>query len=1048
MKQKIRHLLYCALLVSGGLIPAGLVSAQQATVSEKPLWLDETKNEVNRLPMHSSFYVYSDEKAIQKGDWESSENYLSLNGKWKFKYFEKPADVPAEVSSTTFVDGSWDNFKVPANWEVNNYGFPIYVNIGWEFQNIQELNPPIVPLSYDPTGVYRREIEVPYNWIGKNLVLHIGAVRSNLMVWVNGKYIGYGEDSKLPSEFDLSSVLVAGKNLIVLKVMRWCDGTYLEGQDFWRMSGITRDCYLIKRENIHIEDFTITTDFDDNYKNATLGLTVKLSKQSIAKVLAKLNDGDQIIAKREIEFNSESEKSISIPVIAPKQWSAEEPNLYQLTFSLFDNSGKLVEVIPQNVGFREVQIKDGLFLVNGKPVLIKGVNRHESDPVAGQTISKESMLRDIKLMKQFNINAVRTCHYPNSEYWYQLCDQYGLYVVDEANIESHGLGYDITVTIGNRPSWKDAHMMRVQRMVERDKNHASIITWSLGNEAGNGYNFYECYLWLKQKDSTRPVQYERAVASYRNYSTEFNTDIINPMYCDPSSMIEYVKNNPKPVKPFIMCEYAHAMGNSLGNFKDYWDIIRGNPAQFQGGFIWDFVDQGLQKITPSGDTIYAYGGDYGDNLPSDNNFLCNGIFYPNRNPNPHAWEMKKVYQNIHTTLVNQNTILVYNENFFNDLSGISMEWNVTVNGKVTQSGKIDQLDIVAHSRKEIMLPLKAPVSGETFLNIIYKRNLEKLLVPAGYIVAEEQLLLSGKYIADSQIKPAGKLEITKTDAAIAISSPTLNMVFSKQSGKLQKYEVNNHSYIDSEWSAKPAFWRAPTDNDMGANLQKKLKDWKVAQSEMKMETISAIDSGNIVKVKIAYSLPTVFARLYLDYIIQSSGEMVVNQQMTVDNTKKVAMLPRFGFNWILPEGFENIEYYGCGPFENYQDRNYASNVGIYRQSIKSQFYPYIRPQENGNHTNIRWVKIYNTKGFGLKIESESLLSMSALHFFDEDLDDGDEKDQRHSGELKPHKQTQLHIDYKQMGLGGINSWGSLPLEQYRLDYKNYSYSFTIKPIGK
>lgn len=1022
------------------------VAAQSINGAALPFWLDETKNEENRLPMHASYYVFSNESASQTGNWETSENYLSLNGSWKFKWFEKPADVPGDITLPVFNDKGWDNFNVPANWEINQYGFPIYVNNGYEFRNIQDPNPPIVPLTYDPTGIYRREIEIPQNWIGKYLVLHIGAVRSNLMVWVNGKYIGYGEDSKLPSEFDLSSALVAGKNLVVLKVMRWCDGTYLEDQDFWRLSGITRDCYLVKREKSHIEDFTIKTDFDENYKNALLDLKVKLSNQSASKIGVMLMDGDQVLVTREIECGSVNEKSISIPVTAPKQWSAEEPNLYRLVISLYDNNGKIIEVIPQQVGFREVKIKEGQLLVNGKPILIKGVNRHEIDPVTGQAISKESMLRDIKIMKQFNINAVRTCHYPDAEYWYQLCDQYGIYVVDEANIESHGLGYDITVTIANRPSWKDAHLVRVKRMYERDKNHASIITWSLGNEAGNGYNFYECYLWLKQQDPSRPVQYERAVASYRNFSTEFNTDIVNPMYPYLSGMKEYVKNNPVPEKPFIMCEYAHAMGNSLGNFKDYWDIIRGNPDHFQGGFIWDFVDQGLQKITPEGDTIYAYGGDYGENLPSDNNFLCNGLFYPNRNPNPHAQEMKKVYQNIHTFLVNPTTISVYNENFFTDMSNIGMEWSVLVNGKETQSGNIDQLDVAPHACKEINLPIKPVIGGEAFLNIVYKQKREKFLVPSGFVVANEQLPLTGRYIAVSSNKLNGKLSRTENNETISISSPSMQLVFSKQTGLIQEYVVNKHRLIDPELSAKPAFWRAPTDNDMGADLQIKLKEWKNAQFTMKLEKISTEDFENQVKVSMTYSMANVFALLNLQYTIRSNGELVIDQEMVVDTTKKVVMLPRFGFNWILPQGFETIEYYGRGPWENYQDRNYASEVGIYQQSVKSQFYPYVRPQETGNHTDIRWFRIYNAKGYGIKIESKSLLSVSALHFLDSDLDDGDEKEQRHSGELKPRQQTQLHIDLMQMGVGGINSWGTWPLEQYRLDYKNYKFSFSIKPF--
>ncbi len=1037
------------LVISGLLLIASLFStlplrAQQQ--SDQPFWLNETKNEENRLPMNASFHAYSNEKEATGNNWDRSENNLSLNGVWKFKWFEKPADVPGNVVLPGFQDTGWDNFKVPASWEVNNYGFPIYVNVGYEFQNFFKSNPPLVPMDFDPTGVYRREIEVSKEWIGKTIVLHIGAAKSNLMVYVNGKYIGYGEDGKLPSEFDLSSVLVAGKNLIVLKVMRWCDGTYLEGQDYWRMSGITRDCYLVKREKTHIKDFTVHTLLDQNYKNAKLQLDVQLSNASAAKITARLMDGDQLVASSELVFNNETSKTVSIPVAEPKLWSAEEPNLYKLILTLTDNSGKVTEVVPQLVGFRDIKVQDGLMLVNGKPVLIKGANRHETDPVTGQTISKESMLTDILLMKQYNINAVRTCHYPNDEYWYELCDIYGIYVVDEANNESHGIGYDISATLANRPSWREAHLARVQRMYQRDKNHPSIITWSLGNEAGNGYNFYECYLWLKKQDPSRPVQYERAVVGA--YKTEFNTDVVNPMYPSPASMLEYARKNPHPQKPFIMCEYAHAMGNSLGNFKEYWEIIRGNPKHFQGGFIWDFVDQGLLKFTEKGDSIFAYGGDYGVDLPSDNNFLCNGIFYPNRNPNPHAWEMKKVYQYIHTTLQDQATITVYNENFFKDLSDIGLEWNVTVNGLVKQSGKVDKLEVRAHATAEIKLPVKVQPEGEVFLNLVYKQKSEKLLVPAGHVVAHEQLLLSGQYKANLAIKPDGKLSLTESADSWMITSPVLSLEFSKKSGLITKYVVNKRSYIDAEMSARPAFWRAPNDNDMGAGLQMKLKDWKKAQAELVLEKISAKDSSGFVKICTSFSLPKVFGKLNLNYTIQGKGEMLVDQHLALDKSKEVPMLPRFGLNWILPEGFETIEYYGRGPGENYIDRYYGTNVGLYKQSVKSQFYPYVRPQENGNHTDIRWFKINTAKGDGLLIESGSLLSMSALHYFDADLDDGDVKDQRHSAELIPRKQTQLHIDLKQMGVGGINSWGTWPLEQYQLKEKNYSFSFKITPVKK
>ena len=1045
------------------LLIAGYLNAQ--TKQGQPFWLNERISEDNRLPMHASYFVFENEQLAKKGDWKLSANYLNLNGVWKFKWVEKPDDLPQNFESTGFDDAGWDKFQIPSTWEVNGYGYPIYVNVGYEFQNIMKPNPPIVPLSYDPTGVYRREITVNDNWKGKQVILHIGCAKSNITVWVNGKYVGYGEDSKLPSEFDVTTFLNQEKNLICLRVMRWCDGTYLEGQDFWRMGGINRDCYLVARNDTHINDYEIVTKLDSAYKDADLIATLKLNKPSTATALIEISDGDKKVKETVVSFNNESAKMVSIPFSQPKLWTAETPNLYHMLITLKDKTGAVLEVIPQETGFRKVEIKNGLLYVNGKPVLIKGVNRHEVDPVTGQTISKESMLRDIQLMKQFNINAVRTCHYPDDEYWYHLCDEYGIYMVAEANIESHGIGYDITKTLANKPSWKDAHMMRLQRAVERDKNHTSVIIWSLGNEAGNGYNFYECYLWLKQRDSTRPVQYERAISEYKNYSSEFNTDITNPMYPLPSSMIEFAKNNPHQSKPFIMCEYAHAMGNSLGNFKDYWDIIRGYPNNFQGGFIWDFVDQGLRKITPKGDTIFAYGGDYGPKgTPSDNNFLCNGLFYPNRNPNPEAWEMKKVYQNIHTTLVNPNTISIYNENFFTDLSNVRMEWNVTVNGEIKQKGILEDVNVLPHSTKEFTIPVKLVPKGEEFLNVVYKQKEENLLVPKDHIVAEEQMLLAGTYRNNIEIMPAGKLTVKETNADLSITSSDINVRFNKQTGLMDKYVVNGQSYIDDSTALNPAFWRAPTDNDMGAFFQLRLKVWKTAPGNLKLTDFKATHEKDVVTVKTSFTLPDVAAKLNLQYVLNSKGEMEVDQQMVADTSarvplkmprwgggnevrmEKVPMLPRFGMNWILPAGFETIDYYGNGPVENYQDRNYAAPVGIYKQSVSHQFYPYIRPQETGNKTGIRWFKIMNANGKGLLIQSDSFLSMSALHFFDNDLESGDWKQQMHSGELKPRKQTRLHVDYLQMGLGGIDSWGNWPLEKYRLNYKDYEYKFMVKPL--
>lgn len=1019
--------------------------ALSASFAQKPFWLDETVNEENRLPMHASYFVFENKALAEKGDWQQSSNYQSLNGNWNFKWVEKPADLPANFESLSFDDSKWATLKVPANWELNGYGYPIYVNIGYEFQHYQKANPPEVPLDYDPTAVYRRTITLSPSWKGKQVLLHLGAVKSNVSVWINGKYVGYGEDSKLPQEFDATPFLKPGSNTIVLKIMRWSDGTYLEGQDFWRLAGITRDCYLVARNPVHIFDYNTRTVLNEDFSSATLKTNINLNQPATATAQVQLFYKGALIKEKSTTINNQKNGVIDIVVNKPNLWSSESPNLYKAFIALKDKTGKILEIIPQRVGFRKVEMKDGLLHVNGKAILVKGVNRHETDMLTGQVISKESMLRDVKLMKQYNINANRCSHYPNDEYWYQLCDEYGIFVVDEANIESHGIGYDKNKTLANKPTWHTAHMQRTQRMYERDKNEPCVIIWSLGNEAGNGTNFYDTYNWLKQIDSTRPVQFEQAVKNYK-LETEFNTDIADPMYASPQDILKYAVDNPHPQKPVIQCEYAHAMGNSLGNFKDYWDVIRANRHALQGGFIWDFVDQGFEKVTAAGDTIYTYGGDYGPaNVPTDNNFNCNGIFFPNRKPNPHAFEMKNVYQDIHTSLADKNRISIYNERFFTDLSDVKLVWQAVVNGEIKASGIIDNVNVRPQETKEFTIPYPVIKDGEVFLNIYYKQKKAEGLIPKDYTVAWEQLALGGKYISQYAEKAPGEIKVKESNNDYDISSSKLTAHFNKQNGFLDKLTVNGVELIEKGTSVRPSFWRAPTDNDMGASLQLTLKAWKKAQENLSLKNFTVDAQSNIVVVNSTYDLPDVNATLTIQYRIHSSGELNVQQQLLAGEGKKVAMLPRFGIKWILPQGFDNLSYYGRGPWENYSDRNYSSIVGLYKQTVKEQYYGYVRPQENGNKTDVRWLQLQNKNGKSVQIISDSLLSISALHYLDEDLDDGDKKDQRHSGELKARPITQLHIDLKQMGLGGINSWGTLPLEQYRIPYKNYSYSFSIIP---
>lgn len=1026
---------------------------------KKPFYLDEKANEENRQPMHASYFVYENEEIASRNDWNASSNYINLNGTWKFKWVEKPSDVPVGFSNSNFDDSAWDDFKIPANWEVNGYGIPIYVNTTYEFSNLIEIAPPLVPESYNPTGVYRRAITIDKAWEDKDVFLHVGAAKSNLKVWINGNYMGYGEDGKLPQEFKLNSYLKIGKNDIVLKVMRWSDGAYLECQDFWRMSGITRDTYLYARNKTHLQDFKITPALDESYTNGTLKISTSfsgISKKDKHSLEIRLKDKGAVIQSKTFEIGElVNNPQINLTIKQPKKWSAETPNLYTVSFFLKDKKGQVIEVINQKVGFRSVEIKNGQLLVNGKAVYIKGVNRHETDPSTGQTISKERMEQDIKVLKEFNINAVRTSHYPNDPYFYDLCDKYGIYVVDEANIESHGMGYNITKTLANKPNWELAHIQRMQRMVERDKNHPSIIIWSMGNEAGNGYNFYRGYLWIKERDPSRPIQYERATTGGwdgKNLAFDWNSDIINPMYNSPKGMVEYIKAQPNPDRPFIQCEYAHAMGNSLGNLKDYWDIIRTHD-NFQGGFIWDMIDQSIYKKKEDGTVIFAYGGDFGPkDVPSDNNFLNNGVFNPERKPNPHAFEVKKVYQNIHTTWAEKesNTINIQNEFFFKDLNNVKLKWELLVDGKVSDTGIIENLEVLPSQDKNYNLSIQLPKSyKEAFVNINYLLKEDEPFLPKDYAIAEDQLVLNEGWNESIDVTNGSEaIEITETETKIFFQSKKMEVAFEKETGFINHYQFNNNQVLKDGYHLQPNFWRAPNDNDYGASSQNKLRDWKTYSEALELKDWKHHVEGNTIIVKATYRLEKVFADLVLNYEINSEGELLVKQTLLIDKDKKTPMLPRFGMKIVLPKAFENITYYGRGPHENYIDRKASTPIGIYNQSTTEQYYPYIRPQETGNKVDVRWYQLTTNNNIGIKIDSNKPFATTTLHYLIEDLDDGVEKNQRHASELKERDLTSLFIDYKQMGLGSNDSWGALPLEKYRLLDKTYTFTFKLIPFNK
>ena len=1024
MKKQLITGLFAALAVSG--------SAQSFKE-----WQDPQVNAVNRAPMHANYFAYESADAAAKENMKQSSNYMTMNGLWKF-FWVKDADArPTDFWKVGFNDKGWDDMRVPAMWELNGYGDPIYVNVGYAWRNQYKNNPPEVPTANNHVGSYRREFVIPASWKGKDIIAHFGSVTSNMYLWVNGKYVGYSEDSKLEAEFDLTSYLKPGqKNLIAFQVFRWCDGTYLEDQDFFRYSGVGRDCYFYARDKKRIQDIRVTPDLDAEYKNGSL--SVKLDLKGSGTVNLELLDA---AGKQVATATAKGSSTTVLNVENPNKWSAETPYLYTLRATLQGSN----EVIPVKVGFRKIEQKNGQILVNGQAVLFKGANRHEMDPDGGYVVSPERMLQDIQMMKKFNINAVRTCHYPDANLWYDLCDKYGIYVVAEANVESHGMGYGES-TLARRDDYAKAHMERNQRNVQRGFNHPSIIFWSLGNEAGFGPNFEAAYRWIKSEDTSRPVQYEQA------HGNEF-TDVYCPMYADYRHMEEYAKRNDL-TKPLIQCEYAHAMGNSQGGFKEYWDLIRKYP-HLQGGFIWDFVDQSVRWKGKDGVSIYAYGGDFNRFDASDNNFCDNGLISPDRVPNPHMYEVGYYYQNIWTTPANlaQGEINVYNENFFRDLSAYYMEWVVLANGKAVRSGRVENLNVAPPQTAKIKLDLgKVCECKEWLLNVTYRLKQKEGVLPAGYAVAKAQLVLNAYKAPALELKNVETVNVETVVPQVQendwnyliVNGEDFRMEFNKHSGYLSRYRVAGLELMNEGAALTPNFWRAPTDNDMGAGLQHKYAVWK--NPELKLTSFKWESKDGQIVVYADYDMKQVSAKLNLTYVINNKGAVKVTQKMTVDPQAKVSPMFRFGMQMQMPKSFETVEYYGRGPIENYSDRNHSTDLGIYRQSVDEQFYSYIRPQENGTKTDIRWWKQLNAANRGLQIVADAPFSASALHYTIESLDDGWGKDQRHSPEVEEADLTNLCIDKAQMGLGCVNSWGAWPLPQYQVPYADYEFSFVLTPV--
>jgi len=995
-------------------------------------WQDASVSSQGRAPMHASFFSFESLEA--SGDCkESSDNFLSLHGLWNFNWVDDADKRPVDFYRVDFDDRGWGRMPVPGMWELNGYGDPSYSNVAYVWDNQFKNNPPFVPIENNHVGSYRREFSVPAGWEGRQVIAHFGSVTSNIYLWVNGKYVGYSEDSKLECEFDITRYLRPGqKNLIAFQVFRWCDGTYLEDQDFFRFAGVARESYLYCRPKKHIEDINVTPSLENGYKDGVLNVCVKSNFSS--DLLFELSDacGNKILSTSSKDGKARMEvKDVNV-------WSAEIPYLYSLTVSSLEK-GKVTEVIPLKVGFRSVEIKDSQLLVNGQPVLIKGADRHEMDPYGGYVVSYERMKQDISIMKQFNLNAVRTCHYPDDPRWYDLCDEYGIYVVAEADVESHGMGYGES-TLAKDPAYHDAHVERNERNVRRAYNHPSVIVWSLGNEAGYGPNFIDAYNAVKALDPIRPVQYENG--GYQSVS-----DIFCPMYMGYEDCVRYSEDE-STNKPLIQCEYAHAMGNSGGGFAQYWDIIRKYP-KYQGGFIWDFVDQSIRWKNRDGRMIYAYGGDFNRYDASDQNFCDNGLISPDRVPNPHMYEVGYHYQNIWTTLLEDGSLEVYNEFFFRDLSAYELRWELLKDGEPARCGSARLPDIKARSRGVVALDYgRLDTSSEWLLNLSYVLKDAEQGMAAGHVAARQQLVLS----------EADKSACGKCDCAVAlapcldngdrnfinVSGSDFKLVFSRRTGYIVSYSALGTEMLAEGASVTPNFWRAPTDNDFGAGLQRRFAVWKNPQ--IRLKSITAELAGNEVVVDASYDMPEVSGWLYLQYIIDSSGAVRIVEKFAASPDAKVSAMFRFGMQIPMDSSFGRVVYYGRGPVENYSDRNDVSFVGIYDQSVDEQFYPYIRPQETGNHTDLRWWKLVNPAGVGLLVDSKDLFSASALHYRIETLDDGVAKHQRHGLEIEKDPVTNLLVDKAQMGLGCVNSWGALPLEEYMLPYSDYEFEFILKPI--
>ena len=1017
---------------------------------------------VNRMPMRAEAFAFETGELARQREKERSQYFLSLNGAWKFNWVQDPRRRPVDFYKTGFNDTGWNSFPVPANWELHGYGLPIYVNQPYEFAGHAkrggQLNPPFdIPVDNNPVGSYRRKITVPQSWNGRQIFIHLGAVKSAFFIWVNGEKVGYSEDSKLAAEFDVTRWVKPGENLVALQVYRWSDASYLECQDMWRISGIEREVYLYATPKLDLHDFKITAGLDETYAGGTLQVRATIrnyriddrgnhSRPDECRLEAVLEDADgkpvytEQSGVQQVLGNYKTDLSFTAKIPAVKTWSAEVPNLYTLYLTLKDARGNILEVVPQRIGFRSVELKDRNLLVNGQRIFLKGVNRHEHNPTQGHTLTHGDMRKDMEMMKKLNINAVRTSHYPPDPYWMDLCNEYGMYVVEEANIESHGRGYELRYTLGNDTKWRNTHLSRITRMYERDKNRTCVVTWSLGNEAGNGTNFYEGYEWLKAHDQ-RPVQYERAEGDY-------NTDMNVPQYPSPASVARFSQSN--PARLMIMSEYAHIMGNSLGNFKDYWDAIENHPY-LQGGFIWEWIDQSIDTVK-NGKRIKAYGGDFplegpvDENL-SDNNFCIKGVVTAYRELTPMAVEVKKVYQHIKTSWKENNQLQVTNGYFFRNTDNIKLAWQVLEDGVPVEKGTIETIQISPQQRNTITLPVKTvqKQNREYFLNVSYSLKTEEPFLPAGYEIAYEQFSLHTKNVVAEPSSAKGRLHLSRSSGRYIIAGNDFSVEFDTARGVLASYTLNKALLLQS--GPSPAFWRAPNDNDIGAGINKSLRMWRNAYEQgLVTEARATTVNDQLCEVVFRKSLVNGDAVSEQTFSVYADCSVKVANRFRAEKGK-YPMLMRIGNNLEVSRELDQIRYYGRGPWENYQDRKSASLVGLYKQNLSVQYFPYARPQESGNKTDVRWVSLTNASGKGLRFQqADSLLSFAALPYSLDDLDPGVNKKQYHSGELAERDRIYLHMDLQQTGVGGIDSWGAWPVEAYRIPYSDHQYSYWIRPV--